>query len=303
MSDKKLTVAELLARAGKDGSSEDKPRRRRRRSLEDGGISVAELTGSIPTVEVKPAESRHSSVPIDSPSKAKPEPQKTALDQDAVEVKPEPKPVSAAKPEHEAKTASTPKLAPDTTAPAKTKTGAAPTPKEKAEQPKRPSPGADETVTFDKVESDRHEAKVATKSTETGVIPAIPAVAPKQPAGRASSAVATASAAMEKDDADGAPDTDTQDADSDSSEETTSVTGVILLAIIGVVLGVVVFKGFELLWESLSRPIVAVLAIVVTVAIVGVVKLLRTNNDGLSMFLAGVVGAVMTFGPLIIIML
>ncbi|WIM73129.1 hypothetical protein QP028_05740 [Corynebacterium suedekumii] len=48
MSEKQLTVAELLARAGKENPEGDKPRRRRRRSLEDGGISVAELTGSLP---------------------------------------------------------------------------------------------------------------------------------------------------------------------------------------------------------------------------------------------------------------
>ena len=54
MSDEKLTVAELLARRTKErgdsAGSEDRPRRRRR-SLEEGGVSVAELTGSIPRVE------------------------------------------------------------------------------------------------------------------------------------------------------------------------------------------------------------------------------------------------------------
>lgn len=45
----KLTVAELLARSGR--TSSDSGRRRRRRSLDEGGISVAELTGTIPVVE------------------------------------------------------------------------------------------------------------------------------------------------------------------------------------------------------------------------------------------------------------
>lgn len=52
MSEERLTVAELLARAEKRGEGaarSDRPRRRRR-SLEDGGVSVAELTGSIPKV-------------------------------------------------------------------------------------------------------------------------------------------------------------------------------------------------------------------------------------------------------------
>src|SRR5690625_5723094 len=70
--DKQLTVAELLARSSKErerrgstGASEqgtdgtEAPRRRRRRSLDEGGISVAELTGSIKRVQSEPARSRH----------------------------------------------------------------------------------------------------------------------------------------------------------------------------------------------------------------------------------------------------
>ncbi|WP_018023203.1 hypothetical protein [Corynebacterium ulceribovis] len=52
----KLTVAELLARAQQEGKTRsDRPRRRRRRSLEEGGISVSELTGSIPVVRDRSA--------------------------------------------------------------------------------------------------------------------------------------------------------------------------------------------------------------------------------------------------------
>lgn len=51
MSEEKLTVAELLARRQKEGVPSEPPRRRRRRSLEDGGVSVQELTGSIPRVK------------------------------------------------------------------------------------------------------------------------------------------------------------------------------------------------------------------------------------------------------------
>ncbi|MDO5513480.1 MAG: hypothetical protein Q4F73_12120, partial [Corynebacterium sp.] len=68
---KQLTVAELLARAGRESGDTEAPRRRRRRSLEEGGISVAELTGSIPAVKEKPPESKHSSVPIDAPAPPK----------------------------------------------------------------------------------------------------------------------------------------------------------------------------------------------------------------------------------------
>ncbi len=66
MSDKQLTVAELLAKAGKDAASTSAPRTRRRRSMDSGGISVAELTGNIPKVNAKPQEARHSSEPLDT---------------------------------------------------------------------------------------------------------------------------------------------------------------------------------------------------------------------------------------------
>ena len=85
MADKQLTVAELLARAEKENPSG--PRRpRRRRSLEDGGVSVAELTDSFKKVDAKPAEVKHSSVPIDAPSDT---PKKTPTQAP----KPEPTPV------------------------------------------------------------------------------------------------------------------------------------------------------------------------------------------------------------------
>lgn len=69
MSDEKLTVAELLARRDKErgGSAEAAERpRRRRRSLEEGGISVAELTGSIPRVNADgPRRGAHAAVEDD----------------------------------------------------------------------------------------------------------------------------------------------------------------------------------------------------------------------------------------------
>ncbi|MCT1491813.1 hypothetical protein M3G47_02725 [Corynebacterium sanguinis] len=63
--DSQLTVAELLSRAQKENPGAEQPRRRRRRSLDEGGVSVAELTGSLRKVEARPVESKHSSVPID----------------------------------------------------------------------------------------------------------------------------------------------------------------------------------------------------------------------------------------------
>ncbi|MCS5478370.1 hypothetical protein NYP18_01740 [Corynebacterium sp. YIM 101645] len=235
MSDKQLTVAELLARAGREKEGEETPRRRRR-SLEEGGISVAELTGSIPAVKEKPVESKHSSVPIDGP-----EP----------ESRPEPE------------------------------TGE----EETTPEPEESTPATDQTVVLDKVGTELPEPEPESAPEQTGVI--APVDAPEEP---------------EEPEAE---DVDAQLAGEETSgvEEKTSLTGVILMTAIGVVLGVVIFKGFEMLWESFSRPVVAILAVLVTAGMVGVVKALRTTNDALSMVLAGFVGLLMTFGPLAIVML
>lgn len=265
MSDKQLTVAELLARSGRDTGDSKAPRPRRRRSLEEGGISVAELTGSIPAVKAKPAESKHSSVPIDAPAEETPTPA-------AQELSPVDRTAAKVAEKQAEKTA-------------------------KTEKPASPTPGTDETVVFQKVQGE--EPEKAAPAPETGEIPAV----------KTATATATATAAPEVDveEADvekqAEPDTLEDAEDTGEVEEKTSVTGVILMALIGIVLGVVVFKGFELLWENFSRPVVAVLAVVATVGIVGVVKALRTVNDGLSMFLAGLVGLVMTFGPLAVVLI
>ncbi|WIM73601.1 hypothetical protein QP028_05735 [Corynebacterium suedekumii] len=129
---------------------------------------------------------------------------------------------------------------------------------------------------------------------ETGEIPQVDPLAATTTAAATSGSTAADVAVREDDAAVDEGDVDTRDGDDDAVEEKTSITGVVLLAIIGVVLGVVVFKGFEMLWDNLSRPIVAVLAVLVTAGMVAVVRALRTANDGLSMFLAAVVGLVMT---------
>ena len=95
MADKQLTVAELLARA-ENGNSDTNRRPRRRRSLEDGGVSVAELTDSFKKVDVKPAEVKHSSVPIDAPSDT---PAPAEVEAEAPEDKPAKEPAPSSKPQ------------------------------------------------------------------------------------------------------------------------------------------------------------------------------------------------------------
>lgn len=334
MSDEKkqLTVAELLARAGRDTTDGEAPRRRRRRSLEEGGVSVAELTGSIPAVKEKPAESRHSSVPIDAPAEA-PQPEVKKPEAAKPQVA-EPEVKQAAKPEVE-----DPKLKTDKADKTEKADKA-----DKADKPARPTPATDETAVLDKISdeqvraekaaaadktADKADDKAAPKlapapkveprpstpqvttaeatktpktaeTAETGVMPKVTAPAAATPAAAAAATTEQPGSTVDvvERDVDKHEDEEYSDV-----EEKTSIVGVILMAVIGVVLGAVVFKGFELLWDSLSRPVVAGLALLVTVLMVVVVKMLRTSNDGLSMFLAGLVGLVMTFGPLAVVLI
>ncbi|GAB3073857.1 hypothetical protein [Corynebacterium aquatimens] len=147
MPDKQLTVAELLARAQQENpqAEGEQPRRRRRRSLEDGGVSVAELTGSLKAVDARPAEVKHSSVPIDEPA---PAPQKPTAAQPAPAQPAAPQPAAQkpAAPKPEVK-----KIQPQT-----------------PEKPKAQAPGADDTITLRKFTADKPEAvKPEVKRTDT----------------------------------------------------------------------------------------------------------------------------------------
>ena len=310
MSDKQLTVAELLARSGRGAEESKTPRPRRRRSLEEGGISVAELTGSIPAVKAKPAESKHSSVPIDAPAEKPPAPAAKVEEKQAEKTgKTELSPVDRTAAKVAEKQSEKSGQATPTSASPAPATRAPGTPTPGTPTPGTPTPGTDETVVFRKIRDDEPEIpdqpKKAAPVPEAGETPAV---------ATAGAAATVAPEVTEKGDVekqaeldvlDDVDDAETAEAaeDLDGSEEKTSATGVILMALIGIVLGVVVFKGFELLWENFSRPVVAVLAVVATLGIVGVVKALRTANDGLSMFLAGLVGLVMTFGPLAVVLI
>ncbi|MGN7134050.1 hypothetical protein ACTHQY_12355 [Rhodococcoides corynebacterioides] len=67
--------------------------------------------------------------------------------------------------------------------------------------------------------------------------------------------------------------------------------------VVAIVLGALLFKGFERLWEML--PWVAlVLAFFVIVGLVAVVRVLRRTDDIVSILLAVVVGVFVTLGPL-----
>lgn len=468
--DKQLTVAELLARAGKEkkdadgarggrGSSDkdaaEKPRRRRRRSMEDGGVSVAELTGSFPKVKAKPKESKHGS-PIDEPSveqtkdavapAGKPEGGKTAAGKPEAGQSPAGKPEAGQSPAEKlsgsgkpatnaggvekpatkqqvtrtrtksftvnrktsdatadgradksatagaitnpgagavanvdrnsredvtakpasnvtAKPASKPEAKAKTESTATKESGklgqaglngqtgqgepAATSPAAKAAE--KPSPAADETAEISRV-TDAHtgqEKKDASgkdrgDAETTGEIPKVNTTSQvKESANQAKTATqqigqraaddtseiqkvsgaAAASAQQSKPQPRARGDqqlftpgqSDQQSpvhAGADAEQEKPATEGegmnpiaVILLALVGIVLGVVVFKGFEMLWGSLNNFLVAALAVGVTGVMAGVVHALRTERDGLSMSLAVIVGLLLTFGPAVLVVL
>ena len=460
--DKQLTVAELLARAGKEkkdadgarggrGSSDkdaaEKPRRRRRRSMEDGGVSVAELTGSFPKVKAKPKESKHGS-PIDEPSveqtkdavapAGKPEGGKTAAGKPEAGQSPAGKPEAGQSPAEKlsgsgkpatnaggvekpatkqqvtrtrtksftvnrktsdatadgradksatagaitnpgagavanvdrnsredvtAKPASKPEAKAKTESTATKESGklgqaglngqtgqgepAATSPAAKAAE--KPSPAADETAEISRV-TDAHtgqEKKDASgkdrgDAETTGEIPKVNTTSQvKESANQAKTATqqigqraaddtseiqkvsgaAAASAQQSKPQPRARGDqqlftpgqSDQQSpvhAGADAEQEKPATEGegmnpiaVILLALVGIVLGVVVFKGFEMLWGSLNNFLVAALAGGVTGVMAGVVHALRTERDGLSMSLAVIVGLLLTFGPAVLVVL
>lgn len=470
MSDEKqLTVAELLARSGRKAPTGDKSRPRRRRSLEDGGVSVAELTGSIPRVKAKPAEARHSNVPLDqetgdavqpaapakdrsgkpaagdtvkdtapdAPAAAKPAAKKPAAEAPSADPtsgtaatgtgtgktpagkssvpgtaaatpaakKPGEqesttgKPGVAKQPEAVAKPGTTkaqtpagkstaapggkpgvknPVAAGDAAAPTgqgDTKPGApekkdaelsaadkfaaakaaaankSPGKSTAAEKDRKSGPGTPSspptaaataaTTAAGKAEAEgtpgRESASPDQKPPsreDTQVISAVAAAEPTRRgpvdtgataearsaaaavptslatgAGTALSADTTGEIPAVGETTPGAGATPVRDGDADEAEEIDetdegiSLAAVIALAVVGIILGVLVFLGFEYLWANFNRVAVGVGALVVTLGLVLGTRLLRTTNDGLSMTLAGAAGMLMSFGPALIMYL
>ena len=308
--EKQLTVAELLARNAKEHAGAESEggsrRRRRRRSLEDGGVSVAELTGNLEKVTATPAQSKHSSVSIDETAPVIPAP-KQEEDSKKAEA-PESDKVKDAKTEsafqpstedtHVIKRVDE-KSAPKQSAAvgagvAAAAAGAGAAAKSDAAESGVAKSGV---AKGDAVKGDKAEATLAEKESDAKLDDAL--TPPTDGATEASVSVKASEKELDKKDQ-----TDVVETEEDFEEEDEKLNpfSVLLLALIGIVLGAVVFKGFEILWDSFSRSVVAILAIAVTALMVALVHVLRTNRDGISMTLAAFVGLVLTFGPLLIVM-
>ena len=274
MADKQLTVAELLARAEKENPSG--PRRpRRRRSLEDGGVSVAELTDSFKKVDVKPAEVKHSSVPIDAPSDT---PKKTPTQAPKVEPKPaEPKP--APKPAE-------PKPVPKPAQAESVKLRPAEKPVPAGSSVTKVQPASDDTTVLRKVEAKPEvEAEPVVKqkleqSDETGEIRTVDAPEPQQ----------LREEPLEAPEA---------ECDTDYEVEEASVNPILLVLLVffGVLLGVLGFLAFKWLWANTMAIVAVLVGVAAVAAVVAAVGAMAGGRDKVTMVIAGLAAAVVAFGP------
>lgn len=298
--EKQLTVAELLARNKQERTGGDKPRRRRR-SLEEGGVSVAELTGSLKKVEATPAQAKHSNVDIDETAPVIPAPKPEAAQSDAAQsdtAQPEaakPAPAQSEAERIEAlKKAEFAKKAEE----AKKKAAEKKEAEKKATEDKAAASSIDEAPLDPKAEEDRRilaekrerDAVKAVSTPSTGDTTVIKKVE-DEPETQLEDAATT-----EIDRVDDADPAEYEDAEDDGKLNPVSI---ILLALVGIVLGAVVYKGFEILWANFNKGLVAALAVAVTAAMAGVVHALRTDRDKAAIVLSIIVGLVLTFGALL----
>jgi len=362
MADKnKLTVAELLARdkkaRGEKGGKDEKRSRRHRRSLDEGGISVAELTGNLKKVKASPAEAKHTAVSIDegapvirapkaadatdadsakkSADKPASQPTATTAAQPAA-----PKAASKAAPKTAAK--AEPKAAPKSAEkpaakaaakPAQTAQPAASAPSAAQPTAKKKQPSADDTAVIQRVDKAKTddaksaatkpaaEKPTADKASADKITAAKPAAekpkadkgAKAAGAGAAAAGAGAAAAAVpaskkagvakDAEETGNLPKVEDDKEWIEEEHEKLNPVSILLMIVAGILLAIVIFKGFEILWDSFPRLVVAILALCVTAIMVGVTHALRTARDGFSMFLAGFTGLILTFGPLLLVML
>ena len=329
MADKnKLTVAELLARdkkaRGEKGGKDGKRSRRHRRSLDEGGISVAELTGNLKKVKASPAEAKHTSVSIDEDAPVIRAPKAAdATEADAAK-KSTDKPASQSAAKAAAKPAQTAKPAAAAAA---------------QEAAKKNQPSADDTAVIQRVGKEKaDDAKPAAAKATAAKPAAEKPAADKTSADKASAAkpvaekpkadkdakaagagAATAGAgaaaaasvpaskkagvAKDAEETGNLPKVEDDEEWIEGEHEKLNPVSILLMIVAGILLAIVIFKGFEILWDSFPRLVVAILALCVTAIMVGVTHALRTARDGFSMFLAGFTGLILTFGPLLLVML
>lgn len=329
----KLTVAELMARNATDGARRaDRPRRRR--NLEDGGVSVSELTGSIPVVsdedldqdgardDAGEAESATSSTSPTSPTSAVADSRphrgghELADDTDDVED------LDAL--DDTVDTGVTDGAAEDVP----TSDTAAVVEGEVVDEVVGDGDVVVEDVAVASDEAGVAEASAATEVPEAAESPVAPEASEDVVAADDLSPETTVLPRVEAED--GITDTDAADTDAEvpagatEAVEATEATemeevgpddpdtiieyeddaiswpALLGQTAIALVIGVVIFFGFTLLWDRLGTALVLVMAGVVTLVCVGVVHALLRHRHALVLVLAFVVGLAITLGPRLI---
>jgi len=326
MADKQLTVAELLARAEKENPSGAR-RPRRRRSLEDGGVSVAELTDSFKKVEAKPTEVKHSSVPIDAPSDTpkktptqapKPEPKPAAPKPEPTPAapKPEPKPVSkvAPKPVQKAETKVAPKPADKPAQAESVKLRPAAKPAEQAPKPAEkpaaapvskpvskpvdkpaPAPAASTTTKVQPASDDTTVLRKIEGETEGKAEPVV-----KQELAQSDDTgeirTVDAPEPQPREDSLDAPEAE-YDTDYEIEEASVNPILLVLLVFFGVLLGVLGFLAFKWLWANTMAIVAGLVGVAAVAAVVAAVGAMAGGRDKVTMIIAGLAAAVVAFGP------
>ncbi|MDN6324360.1 MAG: hypothetical protein L0J70_03000 [Corynebacterium sp.] len=298
----KLTVAELMARNAKDGARRaDRPRRRR--NLDDGGVSVSELTGSIPVVNDEDLDAagdgsdstaradRADAAPVadehphrggheleDDPAGDVTEEkvdEVDVVDGEVVdeELHDEPVEEPAAEPAAEPARGGLFSAGETTVIPR-----VDPSAGDVAEEPAEDS--AEDSVensTDEVAQDDEHVDESVDESADEA------AVAPEQ-------AHEPAAEAEEHD----------PDKIVEYEDDAISWPALLGQTAIALVVGVVIFFGFTLLWDKLPTALVLAMAGVVTLVCVGVVHALLRHRHTLVLILAFIVGLVITLGPRLI---
>ncbi|MBF4547453.1 hypothetical protein IRY31_05115 [Corynebacterium afermentans subsp. lipophilum] len=303
MADKQLTVAELLARAEKENPSG--PRRpRRRRSLEDGGVSVAELTDSFKKVDAKPAEVKHSSVPIDAPSDTPkktptqaPKPEPTPVEKTPAAPEPaKPKPKQADKPAPAASVKLRPADKPASKPaekPAEKPAAQTPKPAPAGSSVTKIQPATDDTTVLRKV-----EGKV--EGTADGKVEgkAEPVVKQKFSQPDDTGEIRTVDTPEPQQRADVEP-LDAPEYDTEYEVEEAAVNPILLVLLVfaGVLLGVLGFLAFKWLWANTMAIVAVLVGVGVVAAVVAAVGAMASGRDKVTMIIAGLAAAVVAFGP------
>ncbi|MFC7958909.1 hypothetical protein [Rhodococcoides kroppenstedtii] len=292
-----VSVAELLARNGATVGTGG----RRRRGMA-GGISVAELTGEIPVIRDE--------APADEDRADEDRADENRVDEDRTEETPavaeehpvetETEPVEESQPEPE------PVVEPEPEPVAETETRRRPTPAFVPQEEPALFSGATS------VAGDRLRDSVARPDRRAEPEPELepePEPQPELDLGLEQDAEPETTALTRVDaDVEAAADAET---DSETAPDEAADTpaparsrgpvrqwlSLVGQGAVAIVLGALLFKGFERLWEML--PWVAlVLAFFVIVGLVAVVRVLRRTDDIVSILLAVVVGVFVTLGPL-----